>query len=218
MSTDGNPALVVYDLDGVIVRGDSFAVLLLQRAARSPISALRALPMLLRWALARSAETRAARSRAVTAVVLRGMTADEYARLAARVGRRIGADPRRLRLRLIDRIRSQRAAGVRVVIATASEEQLVSALLERAGVRVDLLSASSLGFGADGPRFADHRIGARKAEALLEAGIPIAEAEFLTDSVSDLPTARLARTVRLVGASSRTAARFVAAGVEANPA
>ncbi|MDN6438894.1 MAG: hypothetical protein L0K27_05440 [Corynebacterium nuruki] len=64
----------------------------------------------------------------------------------------------------------------------------------------------------------DHRLGERKAGALRELGVDIAHAEFVTDSFSDLPTAREAESVVLIGASRKTRQRFRDAGVAARSA
>ncbi len=211
----GGSGISVYDLDGVITRKDTFAALLLHRAARSPRAFARALPLLLRWAFAGDRKTRERYSRRITEAVLSGVSEPEYAGLAGRLGARIGADPRWIRQSIAERIAGQRAAGVRVVIATATERRLAEALLQRAGIVCDLLSASELTPSERGMRFADHRVGERKAEALLERGVPLERAEFITDSLADLPTGRLSASVLLVGASKRTVAGFAAAEVAA---
>ncbi len=59
----------------------------------------------------------------------------------------------------------------------------------------------------------DHRVGTRKTESLREQGVVIEEAEFVTDSLTDLPTARAAASVVLIGASARTRERYARAGV-----
>lgn len=217
MSTwqNDDSTLSVYDLDGVITRKDTFAALLLHRAARSPRAFARALPPLILWMLAGDRATRERYSRRITEAVLSGVTELEYAALASRLGTRIGADPRWIRLPIAERIAAQRAAGVRVVIATATERRLAEALLRRAGIEWDLLSASALAPSERGMRFADHRVGGRKAEALLQQGVPLERAEFVTDSMADLPTGRHSASVLLVGASKRTIGGFSAAGVDA---
>jgi phosphatidylglycerophosphatase C len=60
----------------------------------------------------------------------------------------------------------------------------------------------------------DHRVGARKTVALREQQVPIEEAEFVTDSMTDLPTAQVAARVVLIGASSKTRDRYARAGIK----
>lgn len=113
----------------------------------------------------------------------------------------------------MQRIRRQHAEGARIVIATATERRLAEVLLAAAGIPYDLLSASILIETPSGMEFADHRVGTRKAEALREQGVPIEAAEFVTDSLADLPTARAAARVVLIGASPRTRRRYARAAV-----
>lgn len=110
-------------------------------------------------------------------------------------------------------MRDQRRAGVRIIVATATERRLAEAVLRHADAPYDALSASSLIETPTGMVVEDHRVGARKAAALQEAGVVLSDAEFLTDSASDLPTARLAGRVLLVGASRRTHVRYLREGI-----
>ncbi|AQP49359.1 hypothetical protein BW730_12565 [Tessaracoccus aquimaris] len=207
--------MFVYDLDGVITTRDTLTALIVERLRSRPGRALRAIPHAATRLFCRGA-ARHDRARAVVGHALAGLGLDEYERLAATVGARLGSDSRWIRRAVCERLRSRHAAGARIVIATASEELLVRALLEGAGVPFDLLSATTLGTGRSGLRVDDYRIGPRKATALLQAGVRIDEATFVTDSTTDLPTARLAASVELVGASRRTSAAFRRAGVAAD--
>lgn len=207
-----SPPVVIYDMDGVITRRDSFTALVVERLRRSPLRLIRALPPAAVMPLL-PPDARAAASRAITRSALRGVTFDEYERIARRVGARIGGDPAWIRAEIVARIRAEHAAGRRVVIATASERTLAAALLERAGVPRTRLSASLLVPGPHGVEIGDHRIGERKAEAICESE-PIHLAHFVTDSATDLPTARRVASVELIGAGPRTRARFRAEGIE----
>lgn len=206
---------VVYDLDGVITTKDSFAALIVHRLARSPLRLLRALPHVASWAAARDPERRADAARRIASLALRGMREDEYDRLARRLGRRLGSDPVWIRPGVVARIQQQHAGGASIIIATASEERLARALLETAGVPYHCLSASVLTEAPSGMEVLDHRVGARKAAALGALGTPLHEAEFVTDSRTDLPTARLAARVTLVCPSRSTVRRFALEGIDA---
>jgi len=205
--------LKIYDLDGVLTRRDTFTELLLARLRAAPHRLLRVVPQTLAMPLPAESPRRARAIARIVELALHGLDDEGYSALAARIGERVGADPDWMRAETIDRIRRQRAEGARIVIATATEQRLAEALLARAGVPYDALSASRLEPAPTGMRLADHRIGARKAQALREAGVPIGTAEFVTDSATDLPTARLAASVVLIGASPRTVRRFARAGV-----
>lgn len=199
-----SPKLVVYDLDGVITRKDTFTALVLGRLARSPLRLLRALPLAATILSGKKPEA----SRRIAETALSGMTDADYAALAAQLGRKFAADPKWMRPYSVRRIRRQYDAGARIVIATAAERRLAEALLAAADVPYDLLSASLLKALPSGLAVCDHRVGARKTEALIELDVPIANAEFVTDSITDLPTAETAACVVLIGASGRTRRRF----------
>lgn len=203
-----NDRIAIYDLDGVVTFKDTFGALLTERLRSSPGRLLRALPAAIRWATARRPEQRAVSAGHLARIALSGMREVEYAQYARTVGRRIAHDPAWIRADIVHRIRAQHASGTRIVIATASEERLAQAFLQQAGVPFHTLSASALVETPTGMDVGDHRVGARKAEALLEAGVRIAGAEFVTDSRTDLPTARLAANVTLVAPSLATKRAF----------
>lgn len=198
------PKLVVYDLDGVITRKDTFTALVLGQLWRSPRRLLRALPVAVTILSGKKAEA----SRRIAEIALAGMTDADYAGLAEQLGRKFAADPKWMRPDTAKRIRRQYDSGARLVIATATERRLAEALLAAANIPYDLLSASHLEAKPSGLAVRDHRIGVRKADALIELGIPVASAEFVTDSITDLPTAEAAGYVVLIGASARTRRRF----------
>lgn len=211
MSGTSQP-VVIYDLDGVVTRRDSFTALVLYRLRTSPVRLVRALPRAVSWACSRHPDQKARAARSIAADALRGMTDDEYTELAQFIGKRLGSDPDWIRQDIVERTRRQYAAGHHLVLATASEQRLAEALLEHAGVTYHTLSATQLRATSAGIAVQDHRIGHRKAQALEELGVPIADAEFVTDSTTDLPTARLARQVTLVSTSRSTIRRFSAEG------
>lgn len=205
--------MIVYDLDGVITTRDSFTALIVEQLRRSPLRLLQALPAAATMLASRREKRKRQAAARVAAIALTGMSDDDYAALATSFGTRIGGDPAWIRAETVERIRRQSAQGMRVVIATATEQRLAQALLAQAAVPYDLLSASVLSERAAGMEVLDHRVGARKTDALREQGIPIERAEFVTDSMTDLPTARAAAQVTLIGASQKTRERYAQAGV-----
>lgn len=211
---EAHPAVIVYDLDGVITTRDSFTALIIEQLRRAPLRLLQALPAAATMLVSRREKRKRRAAARVAAIALTGMSDDDYTALAVRFGTRIGGDPEWIRAETVERIRVQSAEGVRVVIATATEHRLAQALLAQAGVPYDLLSASVLSDRAAGMEVVDHRVGARKTDALREQGIPIEQAEFVTDSMTDLPTARAAAQVTLIGASQKTRKRYAQAGVQ----
>lgn len=206
--------IVVYDLDGVITTKDSFTALILRRLRTKPLRLLQALPAATTMLLSRREEQRYRTARRIAEIALTGMDERAYTKLALSLGNSIGDDPAWIRPEAVRRIRRQHADGARVIIATASEHQLAQALLARASVPYDVLSASLLAEGRSGMIVADHRVGSRKTVALREQQVPIEDAEFVTDSISDLPTAQAADHVVLIGASPKTRERYARAGIK----
>lgn len=210
---DAHTELIVYDLDGVITTRDSFTALIVEQLRRRPLRLMRALPATVMMLLSRHEERRRDSAARVTKIALSGLSDHDYSRLAAAFGRRIGGDSSWIRPTTVERLRRQSARGATIVIATATEHRLAKALLAQARVPYDLLSASILTESSTGMTVADHRVGARKLDALREQSIGIEQAEFVTDSMTDLPTARTAARVVLIGASKKTRHRYSLAGV-----
>jgi phosphatidylglycerophosphatase C len=110
-------------------------------------------------------------------------------------------------------MRSLRASGRRVVVATATERRLAAAFLAGIGAEHDLLIASELRWdGVDGA-FALHRRGDAKRDALLAAGVDLGAATFFTDSFDDHATAALAGELVLVHPSDRALRSYGASGL-----
>lgn len=204
------PTVVVYDLDGVITRKDTFTALVAMRLVRSPLRLLRAIPVIVSGIRGWKAQL----SQKITEIALAGMAGDRYEELAEHLGRKFGSEEKWIRAQTVEQMRKDHDAGYRIVIATATERRLAEALLAAAEVPYDQLSASLLVSTPAGLKIGDHRVGARKLAALLELGVPISQSQFVTDSTTDLPTAEAAGCVVLVGASKRTRRRFGQAGVE----
>lgn len=202
--------VVVYDLDGVITRKDTFTALIVTRLVRSPLRLLRAIPLILLGIRGWKAEF----SQKITEIALAGMAGDKYEELAEQLGRKFGSEAKWIRAQTVEKMRKEYDSGHRIVIATATERRLAEALLAAAEVPYDQLSASLLVSTPAGLKIGDHRVGARKLAALLELDVPISRSQFVTDSTTDLPTAEAAGCVVLVGASKRTRRRFGRAGVE----
>lgn len=203
----------MYDLDGVITTRDSFTAFVVEQLRRRPLRLFRVLPAAVMMLLSRQEKRRRDAAARVTEVALSGLRDNDYSGLAAAFGKRIGNDHSWIRAATVERIRRQSAQGTRIVVATATERRLAQALLAQAEVPYDLLSASLLTELPTGMNVADHRVGVRKLEALREQGIAVDQAEFVTDSMTDLPTARAAARVILVGASKKTRDRYAQAGV-----
>lgn len=205
---------VVFDLDGVLSTRDTFTALLVERLRQGPWLIVPAVPGILAWARSRhDVERNAAAARRIAALALRGVPEVRYAALAARLGARWAADPAWVRRDVVERMRSERASGRPVVVATATERRLAAAFLAGIGAEPDLLVASELAWTGSGGRFVRHRRGAAKRDALLAAGVDLGAATFLTDSFDDHATAELAGELVLVHPSDRARRRYAASGL-----
>jgi phosphatidylglycerophosphatase C len=187
----------VFDLDGVLLQGNAVRLFLAGRLRRSPARALplaAAAPLL---ALAAAAgPTRPAAARAVT--WLAGSSGETVADHRAA----IAAHPEVVIADALARLRAHRAAGDRVVVATAAEETLARGFLAALGLG-DIEVVGSTGWRRRPVRL--H--GATKARALVDRGFPPPWTAVYSDSVSDLPL--FAGTPRpvLVNAPPAAAAR-----------
>lgn len=211
--TGADTAVVVYDLDGVITTRDTFTTFTATQLCRRPLRLVPAIPLAVRRLLSRDEDFRRRAGVRIARIALRGVHDDEFTRQVEAFGRRVGGSHHWIRSSAVERIRHQKAQGATIVIATATERRLARALLEQAGVPYDLLSASEFSDTPHGMEVTDHRLNERKTEALRELDVPLDRAEFVTDSFTDLPTARVAARVILIGASRRTRERFREAGI-----
>lgn len=194
--------VTLFDLDGVLLRGDTMASLVIARLNRVPWRYVAALPLVL-GALA-SPSTGAWRPRfhrALVRVALHGVTADGYARLVTRTANRLR--PRADRL-LMETAASSAARG-RTIVVTASERTLAAAFLDAVGLRDVELAASTLGL-APGPRVAMrwHNVGEAKVTALRRLAVDLTQATLYTDSASDLPLIQASWRTYLVRPSARS--------------
>jgi len=167
---------VVFDLDGVLLRGNAVRVFLVGRLRRAPA---RALPLALAAPLvalgAAAGPTRPAAARLLTVVA--GANADtsaDYREALARHPEAAVADA-------LACLRAHRAAGDRVVVATAAEETLARGYLDALGL-ADVEVVGSTGW----PRPVRVHGGA-KVRALVARGFPPPWAAVYSDSASDLP-------------------------------
>ncbi|WP_394288212.1 haloacid dehalogenase-like hydrolase [Corynebacterium variabile] len=209
--------VIVYDLDGVITTRDTFTLFTAGQLCRRPLRLIPTVPVTVRRFFSRDEEYRRTSGLVIARIALRGLGDDTFARHVTDFGRRVGHSRAWIRSSTVDRIRRQKEQGATIVIATATERRLAAALLETAGVPYDLLSATEFTESPTGMEVADHRLSERKAEALRELGVDLAHAEFVTDSFTDLPTAREAESVVLIGASARTLRQFRDAGIQPLP-
>lgn len=143
-------------------------------------------------------ERRAQCNRLIVRVALRGVSSARYAEMADAAGRRLGA---RARTQLIAELIE---TSTRIVVVTATERTLAQAFLRHAGLPDAELISSRL-VRQDGRwSFAWHNYADRKVIAAQAGGIAVGDADFYTDSSSDLPLILAAHSTVLVRPTRRT--------------
>jgi phosphatidylglycerophosphatase C len=200
----GSPhRVVVFDLDGTLVRGDSFAlflrVLMLRRPPRAAASLLAAvilLPLLL---------LPVTRNRAVSGflwLATVGLSPDCFDALAQEFALAHAAEARRIAVAL-DRLHSHLQAGDRVIVATGCADPLASAVCKALGLTDVEVIATRLGHSRRAQRVLEGCRGTGKLRRLQQAGIVTPVSFAYTDSAVDLPLLRAAACPVLVDPSPR---------------
>lgn len=186
--------LVLFDFDGVIVAGDSFAAWMRREGLKPPLRRLAAwlaapvgLP-LMAFPATLSLGARIFLHAAVLGadpVMLRA-SLDAWGRaLARRPGKVIQDGLATLRMHV--------AAGDRVVVVSGTESTLLRAVLDELGVAGVGIVASELDLDGRAARVRRHCFGAGKLRALATAGIEPPWDLAYSDSPNDLPLLRRAR-------------------------
>ncbi|MEU8165059.1 haloacid dehalogenase-like hydrolase [Micromonospora sp. NPDC049004] len=194
---------VIFDLDGVLLRGDAFGLFMRRvgfAGARLPLAVV--LLLLLAPVVAvPSLRPRAARW--MSRIGLAGRDADRLQAQLGRFGADLGTEPGRVIAPGVRMIRAHLAAGDRVIVVTACEHTLARALLDAIGLAEVGLVASHI----RGPKLIVHNHGATKVAQLAAAGVTPPWRVAYSDSLSDLPLLGGAEQAVLVNATARQAAR-----------
>lgn len=199
--------VVVFDLDGTLLRGDSFGAFLVASLRRRPARALVAALAAPLWAPAFATEpTRRVAEAFLVRLAFRGAgesaahaAAREFAASYAR-GRWADAG--------LTQVREHLTAGDRVVVATGSWDALARALLDAAGLRAVPVVGARITWSGSRVDAVHPTRGKAKVEALAAAGYsPPFDAAY-SDSAKDLPLLRLARDAVAVDPSARSLKAF----------
>jgi phosphatidylglycerophosphatase C len=208
LRTDWNGSVVIlagtvlFDLDGVLLKGDSFA-LFMRREAATGWRRVTAFLALLAVAPLTGVPTQ--RSRAIRFVVragLLGLTEEEFRRRARLFGAALAREPGRVLRDGVAAAHRHVALGDRVVVVTASEHTLARSFLDALGLATVELVASR----AEGRRIAVHNRGEEKVWQLAARGITAPWEVAYSDSLTDLPMLRGAERAVLVNATPRALA------------
>lgn len=199
------PRVVLFDFDGVLVRGDAFAMFMRDRYARARWR--KGLVLLLSpWLLLVLPFSRRRVLRSLVHLGLLGLDEARYQTLARAFALALVHQPGHFCREGLAVLRRHQAAGDRVVIATGCEESLVRGVLAGLGVAGVEVLASRLRAGRFGMRSDWHNIGRRKVELLARHGIEAWQIAY-SDSGQDLPMLALAAEAVLVNATPKLCKR-----------
>ena len=214
MSPPVRRQVVVFDLDGTLVAGDSFGAFLRHLLARQPARLAAALLTLPLWLpVLAVGRLRVAAERGLVWLATAGLDDDAFAAAArAFAAGHAGAAGGRTAAAAVERLRDHVARGDRVVVATACALPLAAEVCRVAGLGGVEVVASDLRRTRWGPpaRTVPAR-GEGKLQALRAAGVPLPVDHAYSDSASDLPLLRAARVPHVVDPSPRDLARLRAA-------
>ena len=203
------PRVVVFDFDGVLVRGDSFESFLRWRLRAHPWRGLPALPLLpFVPLLLRSAWGKGWLARLFTRLATWGDSEASFRRAVATFAGRFGADAANFHADGIAVLQAHRAAGDRVIVASASEHGLLGALLSTLGLGEVEHLGSDVAVTRFGLHVRRHHYGAMKPVALAEHyGLSRWDIAY-SDAWSDLPLLEQADEAVVVNPSAELAERF----------
>lgn len=196
---------VLFDFDGVLVRGDAFELLMRDRYARGwwrKGMVLLAIP----WLLAVLPFSRRRALRTLVHIGLIGVGEQRYRRLAEEFASVLVHRPRQFHREGLNALRRHQAAGDRVVVVTGCEDTLVRAVLAGLGIAGVEVVGSRLCSRRLGMRTEWHNVGRRKVELLARHGIDTWQVAY-SDSHQDLPMLAPAAEVVLVNATPRLCKR-----------
>jgi len=197
--------VVLFDFDGVLIRGDTFAMFMRDRYARTRWR--KGLVLLLSpWFLLVLPFSRRRVLRSLVHLGLLGLDEARYRDLAQAFAVALVRQPGRFCREGLSVLRRHQAAGDRIVIVTGCEESLVRGVLAELGITNVEVFASRLRPGRLGMRSDWHNIGCRKVELLARHGIEAWQVAY-SDSSQDLPMLALAAEAVLVNATPKLCKR-----------
>ncbi len=185
---------VLFDFDGVLVTGDSFAGWLRREGLRPPARRLVAgllapvgLPLMAFPA------TLSVGAQLFLRVAVHGADPGRLRDSLAAWGRGLARRPGKVIADGVRSLRAHREAGDHVVVVSGTETTLLRAVLEEIGLGEVGVVASELDFDGRAVRLRRHCFGAGKVDALAAAGIEPPWDVAYSDSLHDLPMLRGAR-------------------------
>lgn len=199
------PRVVVFDFDGVLVRGDTFGMFMRDRYAHGGWR--KALVLLASpWLVLVLLFSRRRFLRALVHIGLLGVREARYQALAQAFAAALVHRPHQFYREGIATLRRYLATGDRVVVVTGCEDTLARGVLDGLGVRPVEIVASHLKAGRFGMRSGWHNVGRAKVEALAAHGVEGWQVAY-TDSIQDIPLLAAAAEAVLVNGSPKLCKR-----------
>ena len=199
---------VLFDFDGVLIRGDSFSSFVKARLGGSASRFALAVPMM---AFLLMKPTRRFAARHCVRVALLGLDKKTYEAAIDLFAEQLHARDGHVIAQGVTRARQHMAAGDRVIVVTGCEQRLARKLLDRMNLREVELVASRLGSARFGLRPEMHNYGAEKVRQLEAIGIVPRWQRAYSDSIADLPMLMQAEEPVLVNASETLRVRVTRA-------
>lgn len=199
------PRTVLFDFDGVLIHGDSFAMFVRDRYARSlprKVLALLALP----WLLLVLPFSRRRVLRALVHVAMLGVGEASYRAQAQAFAGTLVRRPRLFCRDGLQALRRHQSAGDRVIVVTGCEDALVRGMLAELGLQGLEVHASQLRGSWLGMREQWHNVGRRKVQSLARQGIETWQMAY-GDSVHDVPMLKVAAEPVLVNGTPKLCKR-----------
>jgi phosphatidylglycerophosphatase C len=198
--------VVVFDLDGTLVAGDSFGAFLRHLIARRPLRLVAAVLTAPAWLPALLVpRTRLSAERYLIWLAATGLDEEAFTAAArAFAAQHAGAAGGRTATAAVARVREHLDAGDRVIVATACAAPLaqeVCAVIGLEGVEVVSSTLTRSRWGLPAPAVPAR--GPGKLQALRAAGVELPVDHAYSDSVSDLPLLLAARTPHVVNPTPR---------------
>jgi phosphatidylglycerophosphatase C len=203
------PAIVLFDFDGVLFKGDSFAAFMRDRCKRQWWRVVLASPLVLVAApFAFMRKTRRRTLNFFVRLALLGHSLPAYRRMAQAFGSVLARDARHFSRPALEALNAHRHQGARVIVVTGCEETLARAVLDGLGLTEIELIGSTLAPGRLGPRVEVHNVGLQKAHQLRLRGVRAPWDVAYSDSFADLDMLAAARSARLVNPDRALLARL----------
>ena len=203
-----HPRVVLFDFDGVLMRGDAFSRFVRSRFRRSwwrLLIAIIALPSMLPFYAIRS--LRMPIIGVFVHISLLGIGQSRFELLVREFAGELVGKPRIFIRDGISAMRRHIVDGDRVVIVTGCEANLVHAIFAAIGLPDLEIIASQLRAGRLGMRKRVHNFGSAKPVQIAAHGISEPWDLAYSDSASDIPMLKRAAEAVLVNADARTSLR-----------